>query len=65
MTTATERRVSGPYENTRKRISRDGLYPWSVTLKQGCRVETQTFYDRAEADALVGKALAAGFRRIA
>jgi hypothetical protein len=53
--------VSRPYPNRRTRVGRDGTYPWAVTLKQGCAVETRRFHDRAEADALYERAVAAGF----
>lgn len=64
MTAATlaEPTVTQPWENTRKRVSRDGLYPWSVTLKRGALAETRTFWDLEEAEALVAEFAAAGFR---
>jgi len=56
--------VKGPYENTRKRVSRDGRYPWSVTIKRGALVETLTFNDEDEAKAFADEKEANGFRRL-
>ena len=61
---AQQRTVTEPWENTQKRVTQGGVYPWSVTLKQGCVVQTETFYHREEAEALHEKALAAGFAQV-
>lgn len=61
MNATAQRRVSMPFQDPRSKFSRSGQQQWTVTLKDGCKVENHRFDDEADAQALYRRAVAAGF----